>query len=96
MSAIVSYIRDNDRAPRVTMETAGVQPLVTLCHGLADEGWREADTFGLRTKAHTVAADISRPRKTGPPREGLRLQINSQPTGSAAGKLLRGPACSVI
>ena len=64
------------------MENASSPPLVHVCAIVWRSGMTEANRW--TAESHNVAADLSQGlRKTGPHVKGLRLQINSQQTGSA-------------
>jgi hypothetical protein len=79
---VLSYIWDTT-APQGTMENASSPPLVHVCTIVCRSGMAEAHRW--IAESHNVAADYSGPSENWPPHvKGLRLQINSQHTGSAA------------
>ena len=71
------------RMPQGIMENASSPPLVHLCAIVCRSGTVEADRW--IAESHNVAADYLRAfGKPAPQMKGLRLQINSQQTGSDA------------
>lgn len=79
---VLSYIWDTT-APHGTMENASSPPLVHVYAIVCRSGMAEANRW--IAESHNVAADYLRAfGKPAPHVKGLRLQINSQHTGSAA------------
>ena len=69
-------------APQGTMENASSPPPVHVCAIVCRSGMAEANRW--TAESHNVAADYLRAfGKPAPHVKGLRLQINSQQTGSA-------------
>lgn len=79
---IISYIWDTS-APQGTMQSASSLPLVHIFAIVCQSGTVDANRW--LTESHNVAADYLKAfGKPAPHVKGLRLQINSQHTGSAA------------
>jgi len=79
---ILSYIWDTT-APQGTMENASAPPLVHIYAIVCRSGAAEANRW--LPESHNIAADYLKAfGKSAPRVRGLRLQINSQHTGSAA------------
>jgi hypothetical protein len=79
---VLSYIWDTT-APQGTMENASSPPLVHIFAVVCRSGTAEANRW--IAESHNIAADYLRAfGKSAPRVKGLRLQINSQHTGSAA------------
>jgi hypothetical protein len=79
---VLPYIWDTT-APQGTMENASSPPPVHVCTIVCRSGMAEANRW--IAESHNVAADCVRAfGKPAPHVKGLRLQINSQHTGSAA------------
>ena len=85
---VLPYIWDTT-APQGTMENASSPPLVHVCTIVCRSGMAEANRW--IAESHNVAADYVRAfGKPAPRVKGLRLQINSQHTGSAAENYFAG------
>jgi hypothetical protein len=79
---VLTYIWDST-APQGTMEKASSPPLVHIFAIVCRSGMDEANRW--IAESHNVAADyLTAFGKPAPHVKGLRLQINSQHTGSAA------------
>ena len=79
---IVSYIWDST-APKGTVQNASSIPLVHIFAMVCQSGAADANRW--ITENHNVAADYQRVYNRPAPRvKGLRLQINSQHTGTVA------------
>ena len=81
-SRVISYIWDTT-APKETMQSASAIPFVHIFALVCQSGSAEANRWIRETR--NVAADYERAYKRPAPRvKGLRLQINSQHTGTIA------------
>lgn len=79
---ILSYIWDST-APKGTLQNASAIPLVHIFAVVCESGAAEANRW--ITENHNVAADYQRAYgKPAPNVKGLRIQINSQHTGTIA------------
>jgi hypothetical protein len=79
---VLTYIWDTT-APQGTMESASSPPLIHIYAIVCRSGMADANTW--LAESHDVGADYLRAfGKPAPHVKGLRLQINSQHTGSAA------------
>jgi hypothetical protein len=79
---IVSYIWDTT-APKGTLQNASAIPLVHIFALVCESGAAEANRW--IAESHNLAADYQRVYNRPAPRvKGLRLQINSQHTGTVA------------
>lgn len=79
---IVSYIWDST-APKGTVQNASAIPLVHIFAMVCESGAAEANRWIV--ESHNLAADYQRVYNRPAPRvKGLRLQINSQHTGTVA------------
>ncbi|MDR3698125.1 MAG: DUF3047 domain-containing protein [Candidatus Sulfopaludibacter sp.] len=79
---VLSYIWDSS-APKGTARSASTIPLVHVFAVVCESGAEEANRWVGETR--NVAADYERSfGRPAPPVKGLRLQINSQHTGSLA------------
>jgi hypothetical protein len=79
---VLSYIWDS-KAPKGTMESVSTLPLVHVYDIVCESGVAEAGRWVQEVR--DVAADYERAYgKTAPHVKGVRLQINSQHTGSVA------------
>jgi len=79
---IMTYIWDST-APKGTAQAASAIPLVHIFAVVCESG--AADLNRWLTESRDVAADYERAYgRTAPPVKGLRLQINSQHTGTSA------------
>ncbi len=79
---VLSYIWDST-APKGTTQKAGAPPLVHIFAVVCESGAAEANRWVEETR--NVAADYERSfGRPAPAIKGLRLQINSQHTGSLA------------
>ena len=79
---ILTYIWDSS-APKGTVQSASNIPLVHIYAFVCQSGYSEANKWISETR--NVAADYERAYGKVPPRvKGIRLQINSQHTGSVA------------
>jgi hypothetical protein len=81
-SRVVSYIWDTT-APKGTLQSASAIPLVHIFALVCQSGAAEINRW-IREN-HNVAADYERAyRRPAPHVKGLRIQINSQHTGTTA------------
>ena len=79
---VISYIWDTT-APKGLLQSASAIPLVHIFAKVCQSGAAEANRWIRET--HNVAADYERAYKRPVPRvKGLRIQINSQHTGTIA------------
>jgi DUF3047 family protein len=79
---VLTYIWDST-APKGTMQSASSIPLVHIYAVVCESGAAEANRWVPETR--DVAADYERAYGKGAPRvKGLRIQINSQHTGTSA------------
>ena len=79
---VLSYIWDSS-APKGTLQSASAIPLVHVFAIVCQSGGAEVNRWV--TEAHDVAADYERAYgRSAPLVKGLRLQINSQHTGTTA------------
>jgi len=79
---VLSYIWDSN-APKGTTQNGGVIPLIHVVAVVCESGTSETNRWVSETR--NVAADYTRAfGKPAPPIKGLRLQINTQHTGSQA------------
>jgi hypothetical protein len=79
---IVTYIWDTT-APRGTVQSASVIPLVHVFAVVCESGAANANRW--IAESHNVAADYERAYGRGAPHvKGIRIQINSQHTGTTA------------
>jgi len=79
---IISYIWDST-APKGTAQAAGGIPFLPIFAVVCESGTADANRWVL--ESHNVAADFERAYGRPAPRvKGLRIQINSQHTGTVA------------
>jgi len=79
---VLTYIWDSD-APQGTMQSASSIPLVRIYAIVCRSGWAEANRWVA--ESHNLAADFERAfGRPAPQVKGIRLQINSQHTGTSA------------
>jgi hypothetical protein len=79
---VISYIWDSN-APIGTLQSASAIPMVHVYAMVCQSGVAQANRWVLEN--HNVAADYERAYRRPAPRvKGLRIQINSQHTGTVA------------
>jgi len=79
---VISYIWDTD-APKGAMESVSAIPLVHVVAVVCESGYRQTNQWIAESR--NVAADYARAYGKPAPRvRGLRIQINSQHTGTVA------------